>query len=52
MTTARGPTMKNNDVFFNLVKIKNKKGLLTGRGRFNSERSTKCGITKCIKFLL
>lgn len=29
MTTARGPTMKNNDVFFKLVKIKNKKGLLT-----------------------
>lgn len=25
MTTARGPTMKNNDVFYKLVKIKNLK---------------------------
>lgn len=25
MTTARGPTMKNNDVFYKLLKIKNLK---------------------------
>lgn len=52
MIIVRGFIMKNNDVFFKLVKIKNKKGLFIGCGWFNSEWSIRCGIIKCIKFLL